>query len=157
MIFDRLENISRLACLEPGLAAAAAFLAQTDLTALAEGRTGIDTDRVFAMKQAGVTRPLPQCRFESHARHIDIHVVALGCERVGFADPARLGQQEPYDRERDVAFFGGRGDILTLRPGSFLLFWPGEPHMPGVALRRPAGVQKIVVKILAERPCSWLR
>jgi len=41
---------------------------------------------------------------------------------------------------------------VTLLAGEFILLWPGEAHMPGMAIDEPACVRKIVVKIAAGLP-----
>jgi beta-galactosidase beta subunit len=38
---------------------------------------------------------------------------------------------------------------VALEPGRFIIVWPGDAHMPGMAEGSPAPVKKIVVKIAA--------
>ena len=41
----------------------------------------------------------------------------------------------------------GQAEFLTLGPGEFMLLWPGDAHMPGIAVGDPAPIKKLVVKI----------
>jgi biofilm protein TabA len=54
-----------------------------------------------------------------------------------------------YDAEADMERPDGEGSFFDLRAGEFVLLWPGEAHMPGMAIGDPASVRKIVVKIAA--------
>ena len=62
---------------------------------------------------------------------------------------------EPYDAERDVAFFSGTASFIRVPAGSFAIFSPEDVHMPGVAAEGDdaAGtVRKIVVKVRGGQP-----
>lgn len=147
MITDHLRNGARYAGVLPGLDRAFAFLRATDLLRLDEGRHVIDGDRVFALVQSYRPRPAAEGRWEAHVRHADIQVLAAGVERVGYADVRSLAPETPYDAEKDVAFYRGTGDLLTLRPGHFMFFGPEDAHMPCLEAEGTAPVRKIVVKV----------
>ena len=55
----------------------------------------------------------------------------------------RMQVEQPYDADRDVAFFSGPGDFLTLDAGTFAIFAPHDVHMPCVA----AGGSMLIRKI----------
>ena len=38
---------------------------------------------------------------------------------------------------------------LTLKPGRFAIFMPGEPHKPGCAVGDPGEIKKVVIKVRA--------
>ena len=48
---------------------------------------------------------------------------------------------------KDVEFLTGDGAFVQLAAGDFVVLWPGEAHMPGMANGAPAPVTKVVVKI----------
>ena len=54
---------------------------------------------------------------------------------------------EPYDETKDLLWLTGEGDEVTLRPGDFVLLWPEDGHMPGMAIGDPVPVLKVVFKI----------
>jgi beta-galactosidase beta subunit len=35
--------------------------------------------------------------------------------------------------------------------GTFVIYFPHDAHMPGLALEKPAGVVKVVVKVLVDQ------
>lgn len=92
------------------------------------------------------TRPASACRWEAHRHHLDIQCLAGGEERIGVVPAARL-ERGPFDADADVAWLSGSGDFLTLRPGQFVILWPGDAHMPGVEAGAPGLVRKVVVKV----------
>jgi YhcH/YjgK/YiaL family protein len=53
----------------------------------------------------------------------------------------------PYSEEKDVGFYNGAGDWLTLHAGMFAILWPHDAHAPQACVGEPAVVLKVVVKI----------
>jgi YhcH/YjgK/YiaL family protein len=52
-----------------------------------------------------------------------------------------------YSAERDVAFYTGQGDWLTLAAGMFAVFFPQDVHRPGAQAGPPTVVKKVVMKV----------
>ena len=75
-----------------------------------------------------------------------MHAVVAGAEAIGYA-PVDALQPTSEEPDRDMIWLSGDGDLVTLRPGHFLVAWPGEGHMPGLAVGAPVAVKKIVVKV----------
>ncbi len=150
MILDNLTNARIYAATHPGIARGLEFLTQADLASLTPGRHDIDGDRVYAMVNEYCTRTPQAGRWEAHRRYLDLQSLLAGTERVGYA-PLERFQVGPYDATKDVAFLCGSGEFITLHAGEFLVVWPHEAHMPGIAVDSPASVKKIVVKIAWEK------
>ncbi|MCC6579873.1 MAG: YhcH/YjgK/YiaL family protein [Phycisphaeraceae bacterium] len=148
MLLDTLEHASLYRPLHPGIAAAMHFLAHTDLTSLPDGRTDIQSDRLFAIAQRYAPKPGPATVWESHRRYIDVQYVAAGVERMGWTllSPA-LKITQPYDEAKDVTFYDVAGDQITVAAGSFVVFHPHDVHAPGLAGPRGGEVFKVVVKV----------
>ena len=146
MITDHLANGHRYAALGPRLAQALAFLQQSDLPGLADGRYDIDGDAVYALVQRYTSKRPGQGRWEAHQRYADLQLVADGRERMGYGQLARFGRGT-YDPAKDIEFLTGDGDFVLLGAGDFIVLWPGEVHMPGMAPGEPGAVTKVVVKI----------
>ena len=47
----------------------------------------------------------------------------------------------------DFRLLAGEGDRVTAAAGTFVVFFPHDAHMPGLALGEPAPVRKVVVKV----------
>ncbi len=106
----------------------------------------IDGDRLFVRIRPGMTRPIEDCKIESHDEYADIHFVPAGAERIGYADTAKL-QRVSYDAAKDAALLTGDVDLITLRAGDFMITLKDDAHMPCVAVGEPAPLEKLIVKV----------
>ncbi len=149
MIFDHISRADRYLALGPAFAAALAFLRRDDLGAMAAGTYELDGRRLYALVQDYQTKPAGDGKWEAHRRYIDLQYVVYGCEQFGCAPAGRMAAG-PYDEERDMERPQGDGAFSELRQGEFMVLWPGEAHMPGMAIGEPAAVRKVVVKIAAD-------
>ncbi len=146
MIVDQLTNLEYYRGLKPRWVKALEFLRDADVLTLPLGRHDLDGDRLFALVQEYPTKPTAECRWEAHRRYCDIQFVAKGVERIGVMNIERSRVEQAYDADRDVAFFVGDGDFITMHPGTFAIFAPQDVHLPCVALEATQSVRKIVVK-----------
>ena len=149
MIVDRIENATLYLGLGKGMAAALDYLRKTDFSRLKPGRSDLDGANLYAMVQEYSTRLREADRWEAHRRYIDVQYLVSGEERIGYANLSRLKVVEAYDASKDALFLSGEGDFLLLRPGTFMILWPEDAHMPGIAAASPAPAKKVVVKVLA--------
>ncbi len=150
MIRDRIENAEPYGRLGRGIAQALEFLRKTDCTKLQPGKHEIDDQRVFAMVQRYVPKPLAQAGWEAHHRYIDVQYIAAGSERMGCTGlVAGLKVTKPYDPQKDLVFYETAGDLLVFKAGDFAIFTPQDVHAPGLALDSAPGgeVTKVVVKV----------
>ena len=118
--------------LNAGISAGFDYLLSTDLVALPTGQ------------------PLIDCRFEAHRRYIDIQCMVRGVEQIGVTALSNVALTDEYSPERDIAFYQGVGDFITLRKGSFAIFYPHDAHQPGIAMGVPQTVRKVVIKVALE-------
>lgn len=152
MILDTLENANLYRGIHPRIAAALDWLQAADLPALPLGKTVIDGEHLFALTQEYTPKEASLLKYEAHRRYWDVQVVARGSERMGWASLSQMTVSEPYDRERDVAFFRGQGQFVQVPAGYFTIFSPQDVHMPGVAAEPVEPVRKVVVKVEIESP-----
>lgn len=151
MIIDRIENAGFYSGLPARLLKALEFLSRSDLMDLPLGKMELDGDRLFALIQEYVPKPIQQGLWEAHRKYHDVQFVVRGVERMGYANAQGLTPSVPYDAQKEVLFYGGvAGDYVTVRPGCWVLFTPQDAHMPCIALpdQAPATVRKIVVKAM---------
>jgi len=150
MIIDVLEHKARYARLSPLLAKG--LDAIHEYAGRPPGRYEIDGDRLFLMVQEYRTKEPADSLWEAHHEYIDVHCVLSGGERIGYAaDAAAFETVSPYDSAKDAELFAGNGDLVTCAAGTFAVFFPHEPHMPGVAVDAPSDTRKVVVKVKWER------
>ncbi len=148
MILTSLAEADAYAGLAPGVAAGLAWLRAFD-PALPDGRHAIDGDAVFALVASYSTGPATEKRFEAHRVHLDLQYVAAGEERILHAPLHALTVVDPYDTERDVAFFADprASSSLLLRTGDIAILLPGDGHKPGCMAGGRTEVRKVVVKV----------
>ena len=116
-----------------------------------DGKYGIREPDVFAQISSYNTRPPQEGRFENHKRFVDIQILLSGSEMIYVTPLDGLIPDTDYDEQNDIRFYRSpdRPAVqLSLKPGSFAMFFPQDAHCP--QLTPHTGVQnvkKVVVKI----------
>ncbi|MBF0498568.1 MAG: YhcH/YjgK/YiaL family protein [Candidatus Riflebacteria bacterium] len=150
MIINRLERAENWFVMGKRIKHALQYLRTVDPETLSPGRHELEGDRLFAMIQEYETKPIEKGFWETHRRYIDVQFVAKGVERIGWADADAM-HEGPYDESKDLIVLQGKGDFLTVRPGTFLILGPRDAHMPCISPESgPGFVKKIVVKVQIE-------
>ena len=146
MIRDLTSNVARYLGLNDALAAALREIG-AGVEARPPGRYALPGG-AYALVQAYDTRPAAGGAWERHRRFADVQVILEGAETFGHA-ARRLERRTAYDAAADVEFFDADGDFTTLEAGEFVVFFPGEAHMPCLHAdaARPAPVRKLVLKV----------
>ena len=124
-----------------------AYLKQTNLQTLANGRYAVDGDNVYAIVTEAPTKDYDKTAFESHRKYIDLQYVITGIENMGRAPLASVTVSKPYNESTDLANYTGEGKIYTIPQGSFMLFFPSDAHRPNITPGGNKVVKKIVIKI----------
>jgi YhcH/YjgK/YiaL family protein len=149
MIFDRIENASPYYGIGEGIEKGLRFLKETDLDSLEIGRHEIDGDKLFILVQEYEPKDLKDASYEAHKRYIDIQYITEGKELMGYCPLNKLEVTKEYDEVKDITRLQGTGSFCLAEKDSFLIFFPEDGHMPGVATEDKTSVRKIVVKIRA--------
>ena len=129
MIKDNLKYCALYKGVNPGFPAAFAFLKEAMTTPKEIGRYELG-DGVFALVQSYDGKPTDQCKIEAHKKYIDIQCVLKGKELFGVADLSTQTLYEDKFAEKDVAFYHGEVDLLTLTDGDFVIVFPEDAHRP---------------------------
>ena len=124
-----------------------AYLKNTDLKTLSNGRHVIDSDNVFAIVTEVPTKDYDKTAFESHRKYIDLQYVITGEENMAKAPVTSVTVNKPYDAAADIAYYTGEGKVYTVPAGTFMLFFPTEAHRPNITPGGNKVVKKIVIKI----------
>lgn len=148
MIIDNIRNRAMYYALGNDIRAALDYFASVSENDVKNTDIQIpDTDVVIKVRPL-MTRPLEECSFEAHKKHIDIHYVVSGTERIGYSDINKL-IETGYDEKGDMVTLDGSGDLLTLEKGCFMIAFPDDAHMPCVCTESPAQLGKMIAKINA--------
>jgi len=126
-----------------------AYLKNTDLKTLSNGRHVIDGENVYAIVTEAPSKDYDKTAFESHRRYIDLQFVITGEENMAKAPLPSVTVNKPYDEKADIAYYTGEGKIYTVPANTFMLFFPSEAHRPNITPGGNKVVKKIVIKIKA--------
>jgi YhcH/YjgK/YiaL family protein len=147
MIIDRISHAGNYAGLGDRIKAGLDWLASTDLPAMEPGRYELDGSNLYVLIQANETKTRDSGKWEAHRRYIDIQYLFAGHEQIGYAPVETLRPEGSFDEDRDFQLLQGTGDYLTLETGTFMILYPQDAHMPGLAISQPQLARKAVVKV----------
>ena len=150
MIYDKLENLPRYAKSFPGADKVIAFLEQCAAKTPATGKYELDGKKLFVNVQQYSPKTFNPEKLEYHKKYIDIQLLFSGAEKLYCAPLDGLETVMEYNPEKDCGLSrlpGPEAGVeLPLVPGSFVLLFPDEGHLPGVGDPETT-VTKAVVKI----------
>lgn len=114
------------------------------------GKHDIDGNRLFMLVSDDTTQPIGERKAEFHRRYLDIQIVMRGQESMTFSTLPAGKPDTDWLEDKDIAFLpeGAQEKTVVLSEGDFVVFYPGEVHKPLCAVGEPAGVRKVVVKLL---------
>lgn len=137
--------------LPPILLEALKMALTADPAHLEPGRYDLQGEAIYMNVMQFSTQPAQAKRAELHADYIDLQILLAGEETIhcGLYDSAR--QCAEWHREEDYQLCDDieHSQRVTLRAGMFAVFFPGEPHKPGIQGDEPDDIKKAVVKVKA--------
>lgn len=116
-----------------------------------EGYIEIEREEIFARVMRYDTRGPDEGILETHRRYVDVQATLIGAEGVDWFPRDSLDVREPYDQERDVAFYH-RPEIVPARvdvyPGMYVVLFPEDAHMAQQIVGDGVeSIKKVVVKV----------
>ncbi len=150
---NRIADSRRFEFMNPHFPKAFAFLRETDLASLPDGKVVIDGENVFANISSPTLTPFgDDGKAEAHRRYIDIHAPICGEETIGTFTMTKRELSLPFDEKDDYVLYKARCEPLSLKVGEFVAFFPPYGgHRPGcmIAATPPKGYRKVCVKVKA--------
>lgn len=116
-------------------------------------RYDIDGDNIFAVVMSYTTFKPERAVFESHEAYVDVQAVLLGSEGFECAFTDDLTIDTPYSQANEAQFYKREAPGHTrvnVYPGTFVMLYPHDAHMPGLMIDEEKIVKKVVVKIKKE-------
>lgn len=104
----------------------------------------------FALAQVYTTKaPRETGFFESHLAYVDVQAIIEGEEIIEIADVADLKVKENRTPAKDVIIYDmhDNGAKVRLHAGEAAVLDPADGHMPCIAIKEPALVRKVVIKV----------
>lgn len=117
---------------------------------LPTGKYSIAGDDVFFMVVDDKTQLLESRRSEIHRNYLDVQILLEGEEVFGYSTLQFEIIEEDLLDDKDVAFSEKviNEQFVKVTSNEFVIFYPGQPHRPLVAVdSKPATVKKVIVKI----------
>lgn len=99
------------------------------------------------------TTEISSKKLESHLKNYDIQFVVEGKEELLVYPQWKLLSDDKFDNTKDIGFYKYPVDEVTkvtLKKGDFAIVDPNDAHMPGVMVKKPELVKKIVIKVPTE-------
>lgn len=149
MIIDSIGNTEKYFKMHSRFADAFEFLKRDDLKKLPSGRIDLDGDNLYALISNAPGRNRAGALLETHRCYADIQFILEGKETFGWASKEECCYVSvPYDKNKDIEFYQDEPRVwFDLSPGMFVIFNPGEGHLPGVS---SGTVHKVVLKVKQE-------
>lgn len=110
-------------------------------------RVGLKGDLVYCTRFTYETIPQEESFFEAHRRYLDIHIMVEGEERVDVNRPEDLKLTDAQEGNDFYAYQGESWHSTVLKPGEFLVVFPGDAHRIKVQVDGPKTVSKAVFKV----------
>jgi len=148
MIYDEIRRLDRYRGIHPNLDTAIDAILHGVLDTRKKGRNVIDGDLVYFSYPGDMrSKPVAEAKIEGHRICADIHMLFADEEILGYT-PAGNVREKSYTEKFDFAEYEGVCDtFVTLRPGMFVIFFPGEPHQPLITRGEPRAVDKVIFKV----------
>jgi|WetSurMetagenome_2_1015567.scaffolds.fasta_scaffold120917_2 YhcH/YjgK/YiaL family protein len=146
MIIDRSNFALLYAGLSQNIRDALSLMRSANYSQFETGKHELDGERIYLLMQKYTTKPRQGGIWEAHRKYIDIQYMIEGVESLGYNNFGQL-QMVKYDETRDFYEMKGDGEFITLRPGNFVILYPQDAHMPGIAVDQPSQVVKAVFKV----------
>ena len=110
-------------------------------------RVELKGDLVYCTRFTYETIPQEESFFEAHRRYLDIHIMVEGEERVDMNRPEDLKLPDAQEGNDFYASQGESWHSTVLKPGEFLVVFPGDAHRIKVQVDGPKTVSKAVFKV----------
>lgn len=147
MILTSLENADIYGAIHPRLAQGIAYLKSGDWQGKGAGTYVLEEGNLSAMIQDYDTIGPDDAKYEAHRVYTDIQFVVSGAEGIGVGVLQDFTTAVEYDAKKDIAFYEGDGDVVTVKAGMLAILFPHDAHKPRLRLGDSAHVEKIVLKV----------
>jgi biofilm protein TabA len=148
MIFDDISAAAQYYGISKRLDRALALLPNTDFQLLSAGKYTADEGIYYTVMDCKL-KNFEQTKWECHDRFLDIQILLEEGERIAVWPAGLLDGWGAYSEQNDVRFSESEahGTVLSMRPSTFAVFFPGDAHRPCWAEHEEKTVRKVVIKV----------
>lgn len=147
MIYDNIKNAHLYFSLDEKIQKALTYLQTTDFNNVEAGTYDVENKDIYAIVSEYQTKPMTSGKWESHKKYIDIQFLINGAERIGYSESKKVITLQDYNPDDDYSIHKGEGQFVNIEENHFIILFPSDIHMPGIAVNIPKPVKKVVVKV----------
>ena len=148
MVIDKISEITKYQNLHTRFAKAIDFISTSNLMSLETGVILLDGEDIKAIviEDNCVSTEVSLSNFECHNEYIDIQIVLIGKETVGWKARTNCSQpKSEYSLEKDVLFYADKPNLFfELEAGMFSIYFPNDVHAPMIG---EGFIKKVVIKV----------
>ena len=146
MIVDSLKNAEVYEKLHPLFRQAFEYLKSVDFAKAEIGKTELNGKDLFVVVSDSTLKTEEDAKLEVHNNYIDIQLPISKPETFGWIGRKDMkSEREPFNTEKDIQFFLDKAvSYITVNPGDFAIFFPGDGHAPCIG---EGIIRKVVVKV----------
>ena len=149
MILDQISQMKNYVSTLPALQHVIDILESGKLDDLALGSYTTDQKNLRYNLFTYKTEKTEATQYEVHRKEADVQILLKGHERMDIASRAMITATTAYDDEKDFFMVTGTKQLsYHANEGSFVVFFPGEPHAPNLVDESSSQVLKVVFKVL---------
>jgi len=147
MIIDKIENAKIYAGISKSIARGLDILNNIDLSLTTDVKH--NEEDLFYMLQRYQTGPAKEPKIEAHKQYIDIQYVVSGEEILQYSPITDLNLVDPYNEQKDVAFYKTPANIneIILTSGMFCILFPQDGHNLRIQVNEPKAIFKVLIKV----------
>ena len=147
MIYDALSYLHNYLPCHPLFPKVSDFINSHNLSNIEAGKVDIG-EGVYVVISEYATDDIKSKFIECHKQHIDIQIIIEGIEQIGICNKDECRIIEEYNQEKDLEKLEGKVDLITLKKGCFVIFFPQDGHAPGLKIGNSGNrVKKAVFKV----------
>ena len=147
MILDHINNLKNYAFLPHPLLRALETIRDTDFSKLEDITYEVDGKNLYFFLSSYPTRE-ENLTPEAHRKYIDIQYMITGSECMGVGQLDTMTEEVEANPAKDIWFYHGPMDTITVKEGMFAVFFPNDAHAPCVSPAEGANdVRKCVFKV----------
>ena len=147
MILDNIKNLKNYTFLPAQLLRALETIRDTDFSKLEDTTYEVDGKELYFFISSYLTRT-ENLTPEAHRKYIDIQYMITGTECMGVGQLEAMTEEVEANPAKDIWFYHGPMDWITVQEGMFAVFFPNDAHAPCVSPASGANdVRKCVFKV----------
>lgn len=145
MILSNLKNSERIESLHPRFAQLFSYVKTHDLLNTPLGRIELDGDNLFINNVEAAAKAEADQPLELHRTYIDVHILLVGNERIGWKAIGQLEDCSDYDQAGDCMLSKDRATAsVDIHPGEFVIVYPEDAHAPLIG---EGMIRKLIAKV----------